>query len=154
MAGPSAGLLADLWRAEPCCDQLLRVPSDRVLGHPRLGARWLGGSALGYEEAEPLTKAVRSGVSVVRMRYICLAAVLALLGAGASSATNRLPPPLLGANFIRYDEMPPHCGGPSIVYYYDSPGVRGTVRQQLAAMRAAGMRAMRLIFYHASQRGA
>ena len=83
------------------------------------------------------------------MRYICLAAVLALLGAGASSATNRLPP-LLGANFIRYDEMPP-CGGPSIVYYYDSPGVRGTVRQQLAAMRAAGMRAMRLIFYHASQ---
>ena len=85
------------------------------------------------------------------MRYICLAAVLALLGAGASSATNRLPPPLLGANFIRYDEMPPHCGGPSIVYYYDSPGVRGTVRQQLAAMRAAGMRAMRLIFYHASQ---
>jgi len=26
------------------------------------------------------------------MRYICLAAVLALLGAGASSATSRLPP--------------------------------------------------------------
>ena len=34
---------------------------------------------------------------------------------------------------------------------YYSPGVREIVRQQLAAMRAAGMRAMRLIFYHASQ---
>ena len=79
-----------------------------------------------------------------------LAILLVLLGAGASAATSR-PPPLLGANFIRFDETPPYCGGPSIVYYSDRPGVREIVRRQLAAMRAAGMRAMRLIFYHASQ---
>jgi hypothetical protein len=80
------------------------------------------------------------------------ALLLLVLCAGAGSATSR-PPPHLGANFIRYDEKPPHCGGPSIVYYYDRPGVRGTVRQQLAAMRAAGMRAMRLIFYHLPSSG-
>ena len=84
------------------------------------------------------------------MRVTAFALLLVVLCAGAASATSRQPP-LLGANFIRYEETPPHCGGPTIVYYYDRPDVRETVRRQLAAMRAAGMRAMRLIFYHASQ---
>jgi hypothetical protein len=85
------------------------------------------------------------------MRLIGLAVLLVVLCAGAGAATSSSLPPLLGANFIRYEAMPPRCGGPSIVYNYDRPGVRGTVRRQLAAMRAGGMRAMRLIFYHASQ---
>jgi len=85
------------------------------------------------------------------MRMTAFALLLVTLSAGAGSAATSRPPPLLGANFIRYEETPPQCGGPTIVYYYDRPDVRETVRQQLAAMRAAGMRAMRLIFYHASQ---
>ena len=85
------------------------------------------------------------------MRMTGLVLLLVVLLAGAGAATIRSVPPLLGANFIRYEAMPPRCGGPSIVYNYDRPGVRETVRGQLAAMRAAGMRAMRLIFYHASE---
>lgn len=84
------------------------------------------------------------------MRFTCIAVMLGLLGAGASAATSR-PPPLLGANFIRYEETPPYCGGPSIVANYGAPGVREVVRKQLAAMRAAGMRATRLFLYHASE---
>lgn len=73
-----------------------------------------------------------------------------MLGAGAEAATSHVPPPLLGGDFIRYEETPPFCGGPSIVSSYGSPGVRGIVREELAAMRAAGMRATRLFLYHAS----
>jgi hypothetical protein len=85
------------------------------------------------------------------MRMTGLAVLLVVLTAGAGAATSSSLPPLLGANFARYEETPPHCGGPSIVYHYGAPGVREIVRGQLAAMPAAGMRAMRLIFYHASQ---
>jgi len=85
------------------------------------------------------------------MRSTALAVLLVVLGAGAGSATSGAPPPLLGADFIRYEETPPYCGGPSIVYNYGAPGVRDIVRQQLTAMRAAGMRATRLFLYHASQ---
>lgn len=85
------------------------------------------------------------------MRMTGLAVLLVVLGAGAGAATSRSSPPLLGANFIRYEETPPYCGGPSIVYNYGAPGVREVVRQQLAAMHAAGMRATRLFLYHASQ---
>lgn len=85
------------------------------------------------------------------MRMTGLALLLVVLCAGAGEAASRSLPPLLGANFIRYEAMPPRCGGPSIVYNYDRPGAREVVRRQLAAMRAAGMRAMRLIFYHASE---
>lgn len=87
------------------------------------------------------------------MRMTGLAVLLLVLCAVAGAATTRSLPPLLGANFIRYEETPPNCGGPSLVYNYNRLGVREAVRRQLAAMRAAGMRAMRLIFYHASQAG-
>ena len=67
-----------------------------------------------------------------------LAIMLVLLCAGAASATSRQPP-LLGANFIRFDETPPHCGGPSIVDYYDRPGVR-TVHSNSRAWRRGDAR--------------
>jgi hypothetical protein len=58
--------------------------------------------------------------------------------------------PLLGANSIRYEERPPYCSGPPILLHYHAPGVRDEVRAQLAAMRAGGMRALRLFIYHAT----
>jgi hypothetical protein len=89
----------------------------------------------------------------VSIRFVVAAVALAgaVLGlVGAASPEPQPLQPLLGANFIRYEERPPYCGGPAILLDYHEPGVRDLVRSQLAAMRAAGMRALRLFIYHAS----
>ena len=59
-----------------------------------------------------------------------------------------MPRPLLGANWIRYDEKRPQCYGLPILLHYHERGVRTRLRAELAAMRAAGMRALRLFVYH------
>ena len=82
-------------------------------------------------------------------RAVVLAAVV--LAAGGGSATPANPSaPLLGANYLHYRDTPPNCSGPGIVSRYDRPGIRALVRSQLAAMRAAGMRSLRLLVYHSS----
>lgn len=66
---------------------------------------------------------------------------------GSDEATPK-PIPLLGANWIRYGEKRPQCYGPPILLHYHEPAVRMQLRAELAAMRAAGMRALRLFVYH------
>ena len=85
-----------------------------------------------------------------RIGVLGMAAGLLLVPAGAAGPAAQPLEPLLGANFIRYEERPPYCSGPPILLHYHEPGVRDGVRAQLAAMRAAGMRALRLFIYHAS----
>jgi hypothetical protein len=87
------------------------------------------------------------------MRRICALGVVAgllLVPAGAAGPAAQPLEPLLGANFIRYEERPPYCSGPPILLHYHEPGVRDEVQTQLAAMRAGGMRALRLFIYHAT----
>jgi hypothetical protein len=85
------------------------------------------------------------------VRWAGLAATAALAVAAAGAAAGGGGGPLLGANYFHYEDVPPACSGVGIVHDYDHPGVRGIARQQLAAMRAAGMRALRLVFYHSSE---
>lgn len=66
--------------------------------------------------------------------------------ARAAAATK----PLLGADWIRYDERPPSCAGPPILLHYHEPGIRRRLRAEMAAMRAAGMKALRLFVYHST----
>ena len=84
------------------------------------------------------------------MRWAALAAALALAAAGGAGARSSATAPVLGANFIHIEDTPPWCHGVGVVYHYDLSGVRQYVRWQLAAMRAAGLRALRLVFYHSS----
>lgn len=56
--------------------------------------------------------------------------------------------PLLGADWIRFDETRPECHGQPILLHYHERGVRARLRAELGAMRAAGMRALRLFVYH------
>ena len=86
------------------------------------------------------------------MRKVSLLAALlvALIAGGGSYSAEKRTLPLLGADWIRYDEQPPYCGGPPIIVHYHEPGIRTRLQAQLAAMRAAGMRALRLFVYHAS----
>jgi hypothetical protein len=84
----------------------------------------------------------------VRCAVALLAVVLAASGSAATSGTR--PQPLLGVNYLHYHDTPPNCSGLGIVRQYDRPEIRRLVRLQLAAMRAAGMRSLRLLVYHTS----
>jgi hypothetical protein len=85
-----------------------------------------------------------------RIGVLGVVAGLLLVPAGAAGPDAPPPKPLLGANFIRYWERPPNCGGPSVLLKYQISSVRDIVRNQLAAMRAAGLSTLRLFIYHAT----
>jgi hypothetical protein len=99
------------------------------------------------------------------MRWICLAgASLVLLAAGAGLAQPRNPVgdtlvrsaqirgagriPLVGADLVNTDPLPPHCWNGSTVPDYGKPGVRAEMQDDLAAMRAAGLQTLRVFLYH------
>lgn len=86
------------------------------------------------------------------MRWAAFAAALALAAVvGGADARSTATGPLLGANFTHFGNTPPNCYGLGIIHHYDRPGVRKLVRTQLAAMRAAGLRTLRTLFYHSSE---
>jgi hypothetical protein len=86
------------------------------------------------------------GIGVLRVVVIALFWLFALVGSSPARVT--APAPLVGADYTHYRY--PNCdlndGG--IVVDYDQPGVRRTVRRQLAAMRAAGIQTLRLLLWH------
>lgn len=86
-------------------------------------------------------------------RPLLVAAAVSLVlvaGGGARPSAGNPPAPLLGADWIRYREDAPYCSGPPILLHYHEQGVREQLRAELSAMRAAGMRALRLFIYHAT----
>jgi hypothetical protein len=88
---------------------------------------------------------------VSRPRACVLGLVVAVLVClPAAAADGPASAPLLGANYLHYEDVPPNCSGLGIVSQYDRPGIRALVRSQLAAMRAAGMRSTRLVLYHST----
>jgi len=56
--------------------------------------------------------------------------------------------PLIGADLVNTDPLPPHCWNGSIVPDYGKPGVRARMQDDLAAMRAAGLQTFRIFLYH------
>jgi hypothetical protein len=67
----------------------------------------------------------------------------ALVGAGAPAQV-----PLIGADLVNTDPLPPHCWNGSIVPDYGTRGIRAQVQDDLAAMRAAGLQTFRIFLYH------
>jgi hypothetical protein len=91
------------------------------------------------------------------MRRIAIAAMsgaVALIAAASGGSTpdaarESAPVPLIGANYTHY--VNPSCSlDYGIITHYDWPGVRPRVRAQLAAMRAAGIQSLRLLFWYMS----
>jgi hypothetical protein len=81
----------------------------------------------------------------MRFRTLVLLAV-ALLPSGAALGAARAPI-LLGADVVGdAGGRPPNCYAPSILVEYGQPSVRALVRDQLAAMRAAGLASLRVFF--------
>jgi len=56
--------------------------------------------------------------------------------------------PLVGAAYGHWRTVGCDAGGAAILTTYHEPGVRQRVRQQLAAMRAAGLETLRLVIWH------
>jgi len=81
-----------------------------------------------------------------------LAVVLVAAASGGSTsaaAKESVPVQLIGANYTHY--VNPSCSlDYGIVTHYDRPGVRRRVRDQLAAMRAAGIQSLRLLLWYMS----
>jgi hypothetical protein len=71
---------------------------------------------------------------------------LVFVTAGPARVTGKVP--LIGVNFAHYRY--PNCGlnDGGIVVNYHVPSVRRMVRDQLAAMRAAGIQTLRLLLWH------
>src|SRR6266542_2814610 len=103
------------------------------------------------------------------MRWACLAvAPLVLVAAGAGRAQSsvlvggavagsarvgaRAQVPLIGADLVNTDPLPPHCWNGSIVPDYGQPGVRARMQDDLAAMRAAGLQTFRIFLDRKSTR--
>src|SRR6266516_4510193 len=90
------------------------------------------------------------GIGVGRFAVVALLGLLvsALVFVGAGPARDAAQVPVIGVNYTHYRY--PGCGldDGGIVVDYGRPGVRRTVRQQLAAMRAAGVQTLRLLLWH------
>jgi hypothetical protein len=90
----------------------------------------------------------------VRMRFRSARRAIGAAVAGCAlvipaSAPAVDPPILLGANAIQYSGgTPPDCFGPSILFDYAVRDTRVRVRQQLAAMAAAGLETLRVFFVY------
>jgi hypothetical protein len=92
--------------------------------------------------------ASRIGVSCLLTLALVGVFAFALPSAAARGADAGGGSPLIGADYTHYRY--PNCdlndGG--IIVDYNRPGVRTTVQRQLAAMRAAGLEALRLLLWH------
>jgi hypothetical protein len=80
-----------------------------------------------------------------------LGLVVASAFATASAADNRAP--LIGVNYNHFAFPDCSLDDTGIVLTYEEPGVRTTVRHQLAAMRAAGIQTLRLLLWHVTDAG-
>jgi hypothetical protein len=82
-----------------------------------------------------------------------VAALLGLLVLASTAPAEATSPPLIGVNYTHVAF--PHCSldDTGIVLTYNEPGVRMRVRRQLAAMRAAGIRTLRLLLWHVTDAG-
>ena len=81
------------------------------------------------------------------MAAVVVAAAVALTA--ASPATSVDPATILGANSIEYaGGSPPDCFGPSVLFDYGVRNVRSQVKDQLAAMAAAGLTSLRVFFVY------
>lgn len=56
--------------------------------------------------------------------------------------------PLVGADLIQHLFSGPYCWGGHIILDYNQPGVRPSMRDDLAAMRVAGLQTLRLFLYN------
>jgi hypothetical protein len=81
-----------------------------------------------------------------------LGLAVALLCATASAA-HKQASPLIGVNYNHFAFPNCNLDNTGIVLAYDEPGVRTTVRRQLAAMRAAGIQTLRLPLWHVTDAG-
>jgi hypothetical protein len=86
------------------------------------------------------------GIGVLRVLIVAAFGLFAFVG--SSPARVAAQAPLIGADYTHYRY--PNCGlnDGGIVVEYDQPGVRATVRRQLAAMRVAGVQTLRLLLWH------
>lgn len=80
-----------------------------------------------------------------------LGLVVACVCATASAADNQAP--LIGVNYNHFAFPGCSLDDTGIVLTYGEPGVRTTVRRQLAAMRAAGIQTLRLLLWHVTDAG-
>jgi hypothetical protein len=87
---------------------------------------------------------------LVGVATLLLLVVVAATFGGSTRAGLRKTPgpvPLIGANYTHYASR--SCGlNHGIITHYNLPGVRRRVRTQLAAMRAAGIKSLRLLLWY------
>ena len=96
-------------------------------------------SSAGRALYEPEQEETLSGIRGWMLIAVVILCLTVSSGIGATD-----PPVILGANSIEYaGGDPPNCFGPSILFDYGVRDIRPRVRNQLAAMAAAGMKSLR-----------
>ena len=97
-------------------------------------------SSAGRALYEPEQEETLSGIRGWMLIAVVILCLTVSSGIGATD-----PPVILGANSIEYaGGDPPNCFGPSILFDYGVRDIRPRVRNQLAAMAAAGMKSLRV----------
>jgi hypothetical protein len=91
-------------------------------------------------------RCVAFGIEVLRVLVVAAFGLFAFVGSSPARVTVRAP--LVGADYTHYRYLRCDLNDGGIVVEYDQPGVRRTVRRQLAAMRAAGIQTLRLLLWH------